>query len=109
MHDQVRVVDEFELLQQGFIGRLPARLACLQDLLKQWLELSEESTLNQLHREAHNLTGAAGSYQLEALSLVARQLEQGLRAACAGEALNVAQVHLQLQAVAEEIARLNAR
>lgn len=109
MSSSVPPMQEFELLQQRFIERLPERLARLQTLLQQWLEQGNQQTLLLLHREAHNLTGAAGSYQLARLSHLARELETGLRVAVAGEIVQMTHIRQLLKVVADEVAQLLPR
>ena len=72
---------EFAALQAGFIQRLPERRQRMEPLLKDLLSAESAvdlQSLKLLHREVHNLVGAAGSYQLSDLSQSARQLERVL-------------------------------
>ncbi|WP_160142069.1 Hpt domain-containing protein [Nitrincola tapanii] len=69
----------FAALRASFLSRVPVRLEKLQSLLAQIQQasVSEQTQLvRDLHREAHNLTGASGSYQCQALSQSSRQLER---------------------------------
>ena len=71
----------FAALQAGFIQRLPERQQRIEPLLKDLLSAKSAvdlQSLKLLHREVHNLVGAAGSYQLSDLSQSARQLERVL-------------------------------
>lgn len=70
---------EFAELQAGFIQRLPERQSRISQGLAVLLaegSKSDQAALQLLHREVHNLVGAAGSYQLHELSQSARQLER---------------------------------
>ncbi|WP_114418619.1 Hpt domain-containing protein [Marinospirillum perlucidum] len=74
---------EFLQLQRGFISRLPQRGERMRTSLDEYLQAfpssSTEPLLKALHTEIHNLTGAAGSYQLPELSQQAREVERYLR------------------------------
>lgn len=74
---------EFLQLKQGFLRGLVGRQ---ERLLEAWLQLKQASleqdalwqqkALQALHKEAHNLAGAAGAYGLESLSQQARAAER---------------------------------
>jgi PAS domain S-box-containing protein len=63
-------------LRQAFGTQLPSRLADIRHL---WLALcsssDDVSVLREFHRKVHSLTGAAGTFGADAVSVAARNLE----------------------------------
>lgn len=70
---------QFLVLQQRFVKNLAERKLRINSFYAQLLSLNEKSksleVLVSLHREVHNLTGAAGCYQFVDLAKEARKLE----------------------------------
>jgi PAS domain S-box-containing protein len=62
-------------MREEFIARLPERIDHLKALLTE-IEGGHCDSLEQLHREAHSLVGAAGVHQLMLVSGAARNLER---------------------------------
>jgi len=62
-------------LRDDFISRLPDRLLLLENLLAA-VERGEDNSIQTLHREAHSLVGAAGTYRLMGVSEAARTVER---------------------------------
>lgn len=67
-------------LRAGYIARLPDELRVLLDLASR-LEGHERDreTLTELHHRLHRITGTAGTFGCDALSVAARALEQHLK------------------------------
>ncbi len=85
--------NQLEVLRKGFVSRLPDRVAALEAQLTQWASQATEGALEEFHRGAHSLTGAAATYGCMAISKAARALEQHLKS-LKGRAEAVAQ-HLE--------------
>jgi len=70
---------QFLELQRVFIDNLPERKQRINALLSQLYsnELQQNIVIN-LHREVHNLTGAAGCYQFKLLAAESRKVENYL-------------------------------
>lgn len=81
-----RMSDEFDkqflVLQQQFINNLAERKQKINTFYLQFIALgyamTEREVLVDLHRQVHNLTGAAGCYQLISLAKESRKLEDHL-------------------------------
>lgn len=73
--------DALAELRHQFREKLPARLADLREHFAR-LDLAhwQPDQLDLLHRLVHGLTGAAGSFGLQSVSLEARDLEEQLAA-----------------------------
>lgn len=70
---------QFLELQQVFIGNLPERKQRINALFPQlYSNESQQTIVINLHREVHNLTGAAGCYQLKLLAAESRKVENHL-------------------------------
>ena len=78
MVDKDKLKAQIEALRQNFIEQLPKRLDALESGLQSWRQTLDESALTEFHRTAHSLTGAGATFGCEALSSVARTLEQQL-------------------------------
>jgi len=76
--DKDKLKAQIEALRQNFIEQLPKRLDALESGLQSWRQTLDESALTEFHRTAHSLTGAGATFGCEALSSVARTLEQQL-------------------------------
>lgn len=77
--DLVALEAEFAELQAGFIQRLPERKHKISQMLNSLLANGgqlDRAELKLLHREVHNLVGAAGSYQMNTISQSARVFER---------------------------------
>lgn len=77
--DLVALEAEFAELQAGFIQRLPEREHKITQMLNSLLATGSQldmAELKLLHREVHNLVGAAGSYQMNTISQSARVFER---------------------------------
>lgn len=61
-------------LRQEFIARLPERVAAMAQQLDV-VARGERAAMQELHRIAHNLVGAAGAHRLMILSAAAREVE----------------------------------
>lgn len=76
---------ELKELQEYFAGRLPERLAELEDA---WTAVAasgwEEGQVRTLHRLAHSLTGAGATFGFPEVSRTARVLERFLKTALDG-------------------------
>jgi HPt (histidine-containing phosphotransfer) domain-containing protein len=76
---------ELKELQEYFAGRLPERLAEMDDA---WSAVTasgwEEERVRTLHRLAHSLTGAGSTFGYPEVSRTARILERFLKAALDG-------------------------
>lgn len=73
MQNEIQVT--LSKMRDEFIARLPDRLAQLTVLLAD-VEHGQLSALDELHRAAHSLVGAAGVHQLLLVSVAARNLER---------------------------------
>jgi PAS domain S-box-containing protein len=97
------------LLRRQFLDKLPARMGEVQTLWAQWTtaDTDDARACEALHQCVHKLSGSAGTFGLSEVSLMARELEQGLFTAlrngtCADAAADgqLGQTHQRLQALA---------
>ncbi len=73
--------DALANLQREFAQQLPERLQAIrQDLGALTPAAWDTGRARELHRQVHGLTGAAGTFGMESMSAVARELEQQLAA-----------------------------
>ncbi len=97
-------------LRQQFKDQLPARLQALRALYggmdpQAWSAAGAEA----LHRQVHGLTGSAGTFGMQSLSVLARELEQQIAALMRGvpaQAALAADDRARWQAVGETLGRL---
>lgn len=77
------VSEKLALAQEKYFSKLPEKMAEIDALWKKFNLASSDqlSVLTELHRQAHNLTGSAGTFGAEQLSNAAKELEQYTRAA----------------------------
>ena len=95
MVDNEKLKAQLEALRQNFIEQLPKRLDALESGLQNWRQTLDESALTEFHRTAHSLTGAGATFGCEALSSVARTLEQQLVSTDLARDLDVVEALLQ--------------
>lgn len=86
-------------MREEFIGRLPDRVELLKTLLAD-IEQGQSESLEELHRAAHSLVGAAGVHQLMMVSSAARNVEQVLAAIPADGRLDDAGLEVMRNALA---------
>ncbi|MBI2379904.1 MAG: diguanylate cyclase [Gammaproteobacteria bacterium] len=81
MSKQAAIQQQFATLRANYAQQLPARFDDIENALSQ-LENEgedvrlEDSALNELHRQLHSITGAAGTFGFQTLSDRARVLER---------------------------------
>ena len=74
---QSDVKKQLAALQQAFKLSLPAKLSTIEQLWKDICQAKNgETTLADLHRDAHSLSGSGGTFGAATISLAARELEQ---------------------------------
>lgn len=71
--------NQLEILRRGFVSRLPDRVLALDEQFSVWRQGGGEDALEDFHRGAHSLTGAAATYGCMVVSAAARLLEQRLK------------------------------
>lgn len=77
---QAILLRKLELLREGFIAQLPARMEAIADEWKGFLDSGDHQHLVTVHRLVHSLTGTAGTFGLQVLSEFSRDIERQLKA-----------------------------
>lgn len=75
MVDEDAFQEQMDLLQQGFIARLPARVDAMEQAMRKWVAGGGEADLRVLLRLLHSLAGTAGTFGLPHTGEEARRLE----------------------------------
>lgn len=63
-------------LQKEFLENLPSRIDAIENII---LKLENRNQIEELYRLAHNLKGAAGTYNLHIVSRICHQFEEYLK------------------------------
>ena len=88
MTDQEKSLEEkLKVLELMFLGKLPGRLAEIEQALEQFLAAPEDKEALQLmHRLLHTMAGTAGTFGFNEVGEAARLYDNQLKALLAGEA-----------------------
>ncbi|GEM_PF-3167056 len=70
-----KIYEKLQALLEDYTKKLPGKLEVLQQQWKSLQKTFSKRHFKDFHREAHSLTGSAGTYGFSQLSIAARELE----------------------------------